>query len=128
MWGGLLIEYHTTQVTVALGWVLIGRLTVSLKNRRHSRRSTAIGTWYMHACLQREHCVCLSKRGVVTYYYSLRILFPAILLINCVLYNNSQFAINKICRDNHVHYTSLRLLFSIIMCLLTVHVIHWCYP
>ena len=33
---------------------------------------------------------------------------------------------NKICRDNHVHFASLRLLFSIIMCLLTV--IRWCYP
>ena len=32
---------------------------------------------------------------------------------------------NKICRDNHIHYTSLRLLFSIIMCLLMV--IRWCY-
>ena len=34
--------------------------------------------------------------------------------------------INKICRDNHIHYTSLRLVFSIIMCLLMVT--HWCYP
>ena len=25
---------------------------------------------------------------------------------------------NKICRDNHIHYTSLRLLFSVIMHLL----------
>ena len=35
---------------------------------------------------------------------------------------------NKICRDNHVHYTSLRLLFSIMatICLLTI--IHWCNP
>ena len=33
---------------------------------------------------------------------------------------------NKICRDNHVHYTSLLFLFSIIMSLLTV--IRWCYP
>ena len=34
---------------------------------------------------------------------------------------------NKICRDNHVHYTSQRLLFSIMatICLLTM--IHWCY-
>ena len=30
------------------------------------------------------------------------------------------------CRDNHVYYTSLCLLFLIIMCLLMV--IHWCYP
>ena len=33
---------------------------------------------------------------------------------------------NKICRDNHIHYTSLCLLFSIIMLLLMVT--HWCYP
>ena len=32
---------------------------------------------------------------------------------------------NKICRDNHIHYTSLRLLFSIIMSVLMVT--HWCY-
>ena len=32
---------------------------------------------------------------------------------------------NKICGDNHIHYTSLRLLFSFIMHLLMVT--HWCY-
>ena len=33
---------------------------------------------------------------------------------------------NNICRDNHIHYTSLRLLFSIIMHLLMAT--HWCHP
>ena len=45
MWGGLLIEYHTARVTVALGLALamVWQLVEESK-KTHSRQSTAVRT------------------------------------------------------------------------------------
>ena len=88
MWGGLLIEYHTTQqLRLANSWLEESKNT-------HSRRSTAVRTCMqvdqtsvrsrMRACLRSQACARLSEKCVITcniFDYSLRILFSVILLI-----------------------------------------------
>ena len=79
MWGGLLIEYHTTQMTVALGWVLAGWQLIWRIEDDSSSTIDSYTHMHMHASTRRSNmceiekaCMFaitithLSKRGVVT--------------------------------------------------------------
>ena len=101
--GGLLIEYHSTRATVALGWVLAGwQLEESKKT--HSRRSTAVGTCMQvdrtHVRLRTRACLrsraCARVKGVWSHVLlSIAYSFSCD-SFDCVLYKNSQFAIKRI--------------------------------
>ena len=118
MWGGLVIEYHTARVTVALGLTLAMVFAVGLKNRRRLiRQSTATCTYMQvdQACVILITGACLGlqtstrAKGLWSHVTLLIVYSFSCDSFHCVLCKNSQFAIKRISHSkSDLQYLALK--------------------